>query len=509
MTVSCLEDASIVRTAIKQQQRKLREEMNSIVRQKATQSRYPSMSRADRRVTEFHHDRLTQEQALQKDCLKAERIANRIAQVLERLRKDFNKVKNHLGSYTFANTVGQDSEASGDTTKDQSADLSTRQAWKAELEKQLAMAMHYSNSQHLGDFALSYQPEGGRQIYRPEFYYYTPSGDCLTITADAGPHSGDSTTVQSGNYNRVETRGCVVSYKQLTVMNEQEEAKKGSSSQKHLKVTNTDHELRALFRLLAASATGHRDAWWSFLVGNTIHAMAAKAFVNVTDAATAATNVATSADNLKKYFDETICLPKLMSELLSAEVCDTEATPKQYQTIYQILIIVANRAQHDLQNDKTTLTSAPTAQSPDTYPVYNPSSDKYFSIAVSAEGGTRASGFFDMAMLHAPTIANVEDEADLSFIMKLMCCVMENIRSDQILNDREISIIDYTKEVAECNEAFHQDVFSDMTAIDESELGQRYKVGKELCVDLNDLYKENCCNKQNFFNDVTLSGGLW
>ena len=46
--------------------------------------------------------------------------------------------------------------------------------------------------------------------------------------------------------------------------------------------------------------------------------------------------------------------------------------------------------------------------------------------------------------------------------------------------------------------------FSDMTAIDESELGQRYKVGKELCGDLDDLYKENCCNKQNFFVEMEI-----
>ena len=48
-----------------------------------------------------------------------------------------------------------------------------------------------------------------------------------------------------------------------------------------------------------------------------------------------------------------------------------------------------------------------------------------------------------------------------------------------------------------------------MTSIDESELGQRYAVGKELCADLDSLYKENCCTKQNFFNDITLDGCCW
>ena len=113
------------------------------------------------------------------------------------------------------------------------------------------------------------------------------------------------------------------------------------------------------------------------------------------------------------------------------------------------------------------------------------------------------------ALKHAPTVCNVEDEPDLQFIIKLVTCVMENIRKCQINNDREQSVIEYVREVSECNEAYHQDVFSDMTSIDESELCQRYAVGKELCADLDSLYKENCVSKQTFFNDVTLDGCCW
>ena len=87
--------------------------------------------------------------------------------------------------------------------------------------------------------------------------------------------------------------------------------------------------------------------------------------------------------------------------------------------------------------------------------------------------------------------------------------MMNRIRGCQLQNDREQQVIEFVNEVAECNEAFHQDVFTDMTAIDESELCQRYAVGKELCADLDSLYKENCCTKQNFFNDVTLTNMCW
>ena len=97
------------------QQRKLREEMKDIVKQKATQSAYPALSRQDKRVAEFHHDRLTQEQSLQKDTKKAERLARRIAQILDQLRKDFNKIKNFRKSInlmewedTYATTRASD-----------------------------------------------------------------------------------------------------------------------------------------------------------------------------------------------------------------------------------------------------------------------------------------------------------------------------------------------------------------------------------------------------------------
>ena len=220
-------DRSMVKNVIRSQQRKLREEMKDIVKQKATQSAYPALSRQDKRVAEFHHDRLTQEQSLQKDTKKAERLARRIAQILDQLRKDFNKIKNFLGNYNFANTVGQDSSCDGACAEDLSTAVDTRQAWKRELENMLTMVWHYVDAQHLGDYALLHQPESTSdptcgssstpvnccpKVYRPFFHYYTPDGDCLGMATEAGGHSGNSQAVTSqttaygnestvGNYN--------------------------------------------------------------------------------------------------------------------------------------------------------------------------------------------------------------------------------------------------------------------------------------------------------------------
>jgi hypothetical protein len=480
--------------------------MKNIVKMKATQSRYPSMNRSEKRVTEFHHDRLTQEQSLQKDCKKAERLARRIGQVLERLRKEFNKIKNHLGNYNFANTVGVDSTCGGACEDDLSTDIGTRQAWKRELENLLTMVWHYIDAQHLGDYAIGYQPEVAMdstcnsssavvnccpKVYRPYFHYYTPDGDCLSLPSQVGSHSGDSSAVTpGGNYNDVTTRGCILGYKTVDAVNPSAENKSAPASQKHFQITNKDHEIRQLWKLLVGSSGGttvDRDAWWSFLMANSVAAVAASA--------------AADAAALKTYFDNNICLPAEMSAKLALTDNDSAASP--HESIYFLLHDIASGAAGTATDSTAGVGGAVISK------INPPALSTSYAPGAGSTVVANGSGAFDEALKHAPTICNVEDESDLQFIFKLVTCVMNSVRSCQINNDREQQVIEYVNEVSECNEAFHQDVFSDMTSIDESELCQKYAVGKELAGDLNGLYKENCCTKQNFFNDITLSGNCW
>lgn len=493
-----ISNRSQVINTIQQTQRKLRAEMTDIVKQKAVQSRYPAMSRSEKRVTEFHHDRLTQEQSLQKDCKKAERMARRIGQVLERLRKEFNKVKNHLGNYNFANTVGIDSTRGGDGADDMSTDIGTRQAWKRELENMLTMVWHYIDAQHLGDYALGHQPvvasdptcsssasvtNSCAKVYRPFFHYYTPDGDCLSLATEPGSHSGDSSAVTpAGNYNDVDTRGCILGYKAVSSVNPSAEDKSAPGTHKHFQITNKDHEIRQLWKLLVGSSGGvsvDRAAWWSFLVANAVD------------------SGADNEDALKSYFDNIICLPEEMSTLLGDKtLTDGQTGPGTYNSVYTDLFNLADG--NTPSPGGATKVAAPSAT--DTY------SDRGDA---TRDATSNDSGAFDEAIKHAPTISNVEDESDLQFIFKLITCVMNSVRKCQINNDREQQVIEYVNEVSECNEAFHQDVFSDLTSIDETELEQRYLIGKEMSADLDALKKENCCTKQNFFNDVTLSGNSW
>jgi hypothetical protein len=491
-----------LKQVIKRQQHHLNKEIAAIVKQTATQSSYHALSRQDKRTVEFHHDRLKQEQFLQKDCKKAERIARRIALILEKLRKDFHNIKQFLNNYNFVNTVGMDSNCGGACDSDLSTDSGTRQAWKRELENMLTMVWHYVDSQYLGDYALLHIPASAPSAsesnchsnisaynccpkqYRPYFHYYTPAGDCLTFPPAVGQHSGDSTnTIPSGHNNNKEYSP--YSYKGQKSTVSAGEGKDAPGSHRHFQVCNKDFEIRQLWNLIVGSTGGEtvdRDAWWSFHVANAIIAV-------TNDPTITLATTAEGSNSLQSYFETVVCLPTAMSTILAEDNLDTNGA--SYQNVYAILLSLANGSAAASPGGA----SKTQAQN---------ESDTYADKA-NRDSTTSDSGAFDEALKNAPTICHVEDETDLQFIIKLVVMVMNDIRSCQINNDRELQVIEYVSEVAECNEAFHKDVFTDMTAIDESELGQKYEIGKELVKDLNNLYKENCVTKQTLLGDSIFS----
>lgn len=554
---NCIADRSQVKNVIRNQQRKLGEEMKMIVKQKATQSRYPALSRSEKRVTEFHHDRLTQEQSLQKDCKKAERLARRIAQILERLRKEFNKIKDHLGNYNFTSTIGMDSSCGGACADDLSTDIGTRQAWKRELANLLTMVWHYVDAQHLGDFALNHQPEHPHEydptcnssgsnaqknccpkVFRPTFHYYTPDGDCLAMPSDAGSHSGNANMVSSDtvsynldgtentnnkNYNgskRVRSP-CVLGYKTGTfapgASDSTQEYKGEPTTLKSFQITNKDLEIRQLWRLIAApsGSTEQSAAWLNFLIANAYN------YAKYIDSEWSSKSNAQKGDALKEHFRDDLCLPLSMIKSLSTIIEFNEAdntilaTLDENRTILREIAINVDQLIVNPTNVPLTAEGLVAFFPTNSYWVGGIETNPWFSEFTGLKFNEDTlqvefiDGTFPGVLTTVPNICNIEDEADCQFIFKVVTCMMNRIRGCQLQNDREQQVIEFVNEVAECNEAFHQDVFTDMTAIDESELCQRYAVGKELCADLDGLYKENCCTKQNFFNDVTLTNMCW
>ena len=497
----CISSRSSVTNIINQQQHKLKKEMSCIVQQLATQSKYSSLSRQDKRIAEYNRMRVTQEQSLQKDTKKAERLSSAIGKLLDQLLGDFTEIKQILNSYNFASTIGSDS---GSDVGDLSTATDTRKAWQMQLINKLTMVYQMVDAQKLGDYTLLHQPESAYDVtssasststtmflkkcpnvYRPVFHYFAPSGDCLVISTEAGGHSGDPSTVTSsttnyagtvsGNFNGqtgddlINIRSCVLGYKSGAVSPTAEGKKFAPQTFNHFQVTNKDLEIRQLWRLLVGSNDGetvHAAAWWSFLVANSFDAVNNK-------------GVTADAAGLKTHFETEISLPATMSTELNTT---TDAATED--SVYAALAKLVDGDDATTPIDATITVDA------------HPQSD-----------GDHTTTQYTAALAHAPTVMHIEDESDMQFVIRLVCCVTDEIRACQINNDREHSVIGYVEEVSQNNQAYYQDVLTDMTAIDESELRQRFTVGKELCSDLDELHKENCCAKGNFFSDPTRVGG--
>lgn len=455
-----LKDPFQTKRAIARQQEKLRKEMKDLVKMKATGSKYGALKRPEKRRAEYHHDRMTEEKSLQEDLRRAETMGKRIAQVLEQLRKDFNKMKNFAGNYNFANTVGTDSDSSGLCQSDLSTAVDTRAAWKRELENMLEMTWHYVDAQYLGDYAILHTvPTANNNamcgstavatsccplVYRPAFHYITPAGDCLSMPASAGSASGDSSAVTSGDVTDVSRDSASIeatpsdesTTDKASVTPAAEQGLASPGARNHSQVSNCNLALRNVHRLLV---NADEPVWKAYLAAEVTNAKAESDFDSGASEADQATFI-------RNYLKNTTCLPEKM---VDAFTTDSEVVDGSFATEYSA------------------------------------------------------------AIAHAPTVANVEDESDLQFIFKMLTERMEKIRTCQITNDREQQRIQYVRETSECNQAFHQVEFDRLTGFNDAEVDARYAAGAQMAADLDALKGQHSVTKQTFFNDITLKGCCW
>lgn len=462
-----LKDPFQTKRAIARQQEKLRKEMKDLVKMKATGSKYGALKRPEKRRAEYHHDRMTEEKSLQEDLRRAETMGKRIAQVLEQLRKDFNKMKNFAGNYNFANTVGMDSEASGICQTDLSTAIDTRAAWKRELENMLEMTWHYVDAQYLGDYAVLHTvPTASNNamcgssavatsccplVYRPAFHYITPAGDCLSMPASAGSASGDSSAVTSGDVTDVSRDSASIEATpsdesktdKASVTPAAEKELASPSARNHSQVSNCNLALRNVHRLLV---NADEPVWKAYLAAETLKAKAADGYAGLTDDNVSGSVEDEQATFIRNYLKNTTCLPDAM---VDAFTTDSEVVDGSFATEYSA------------------------------------------------------------AIAHAPTVSNVEDESDLQFIFKMLTERMEKIRECQITNDREQQRIQYVRETSECNQAFHQVEFDRLTGFNDAEVDARYAAGAQMAADLDALKGQHSVTKQTFFNDITLKGCCW
>ena len=466
---SLLKDPFQAKLTIRRSQSKLRKEMKDLVNMRATGSKYGALKRQDKRRAEYHHDRMTEEKSLQEDLRRAETMAKRVAQVLEQLRKDFNKMKNFVGNYNFTNTVGMDSESSGACESDLSTAIDTRAAWKKELKNLIEMAWHYVDAQYLGNYAILHTVAGSDSngscstvttnksccplVYRPAFHYITPAGDCLSMPTSAGKASGEASSPPMTNGNTVDNAtdtdnvavdsGDANSTDISSVVPAAEHALTSPAARNHNQVTNCDIALRNLYHLIVSptSIAMTLTMWKEYLQAEITKAKAEDGYPpngTVNDQAT----------YIKNYLKNTTCLPEQMVDAFATDSKLVDGT---------------------------------------------------FVDATE----------FNNIMSNAPNVDNVEDESDLPFIIKMLNERMNLIRKCQITNDREQQRIQYVRETSECNQAFHQVEFDRLTGFEESEVQARYAMGVKMSSDLDELHKEHSVSKQTFFNDITLKGCCW
>lgn len=436
---------------IQHQQRKLSHKMKGLVQTKATGSGYSTLSRQHKRQAEHHRDEVTREQSLQKDLKRGEAMARRVGQVVDKIRKDLNKIKDFAGNYNFTNTVGMDSNGTGSCESDLSAAIDTRQAWKMELKNMVVMLWHYADAQHLGDYAIVHTVDSASQsangslccpkVYRQYFDYFTPRGDCLSLPSSAGGSSGDSSAVAPSG----DTGGVVTS--------PSGEAKDAPSGLGHSRVTNPDMKLRQLAKLMC----GDDDTWAEVII-----------------------NVILAVFQSTEY-----------SDAYNTDDVNQDGNPPPANAHRLGVITIALQIELGLTDDHITAILTLDASADPT------------AFYVDSTSIPTAS------YVHHQHIDNVEDESDLACIHRFLAERMQDARNAQMQNDREQQRIKYVRETSECNQAFHQDAFDDLTHVDFSEVEATYRTGQKLCKDLDVLYKENCVTKQTFFNDVTKSGCCW
>lgn len=310
--MSCFDRPNHLRRIVRKQQQKTAEQMKQLTVIQATQGGYHSLSRQDKRRAEHMRSRVAQEDSLQRDIKRADRLASRIAQVIEQLMKSLTQMKQHLGSYTFANTTGKDSDGTGSCESDLSTAIDTRAAWKEELKQLMTLAAHYMDAQVLGNYAIMHTVPASTgcptpccpRVYRSAFYFATPTGDCLSMGSGLGGHSGDSSVVKPDGDTGSEATTPAA------------EAKSGPHVLNSNVITNKDMQMREMMQLFI---DGDQSLWTA-----RIEAEIAKAVV---ESGYAAAETQDSNDNTNKkridvirnYLKTVSCLP----EALADEVYET------------------------------------------------------------------------------------------------------------------------------------------------------------------------------------------
>lgn len=441
---------------ILQSKRNLSESLSTNLVTKATQSSYCSLSRQNKRIAENYRDMVTQEQSLQKDLRRAETMARRIAQVLNQLFKDVTKIKQFMGNYGFTSTVGKDSDSTGLCETDLSTAIDTRQAWKNELKSMITMVYHYVEAQHLGNFRLlSDSPVATSS----SGCNTQSSSSCCTLVYRSkffyATPSGDCLSMPttmgspSGNSTAVEPAGDTTTdpVTDTPTSTPTGEMKTDTNSYYQSGVSNPDMGLRALWEMFVVD---YRTTWEPVIAAHYAEGL-------TTD------------------------------EYAAAIIIDNGLTNVARLAAHKAFMVALGYADELIT-------------------VVHAGADA--NIAVDPATAWAVISLIDEIYDNTHSIDNIEDEADLPCVMKHFVELLELVRTSQNQNEREQQRIRYVRETSECNQAYYQDMYDDLTVVDMVKVNAQIQKAHRMCGDLDMLYADQMM-EQPLFENGGMDGCCW
>jgi len=517
---------------IRLQRDRVRKAQRKIVDQLITKSRYPVMDRNERRTFEYYTDEIAQLKAQAKDLKKARFVARRIGLVIARIRKELEAIKQHLSDYRFVSTDGQDTTTgergaeyeayvSACSDSDLTMDGSTRHAWIEQAKNMVTCLRNFSLAQRLGNYALLWNAQddtvtsvlSGANMapcngdntsattahlqYRPEFLYTQYSTQCRTVAAvaedeqDTSATSGmaldQNTSKKYHNYFSISNPDLAIDdlFKQLVCQGDV--AGGGATSSPFTPTTfqpNSSVWTGSEYNSNSTSAASGYTSTDGYLV---IDKALNPNFTDVFDNINGAKTITFDGPHGNDGATVTILDYTDYGNANNPYWCNISWDPTSgYGGIDFVLRYFV---------DSTTTP----------YTFHNFTFDNETPTETTANEEVP-----DSQEKSAVNLDNIDDERDVSCVLKLVIDKLDAVMHAQQDNDNEQAALECANDVNQQNLCWFEEVCAEMLAIDEDELKSQHASGEANLSDLTDLARK-ASSKKDYFSGVQLTskGSSW
>lgn len=183
----------------------INKKQNDLSKQLITHSRYPTMNRREKREIESYVDQLDQLKIQKNDLEQASVLAQRIGQVLEKVRKDLTGMLAFANDYEFfvgcsdcESENGCDASGACASGQDLNVDLTRILDWEKQLKSLSQNLVLYVESQYIGNFSICHKNTTnlGNCIYYKSCFRYMQQSNrtcvpCETVSVSSCSEPGD------------------------------------------------------------------------------------------------------------------------------------------------------------------------------------------------------------------------------------------------------------------------------------------------------------------------------